>query len=136
MAYIWRPKSRKTAALQSADQPLADSSLGHRPSLSPHWVILRAAGIKQLAPLPPTRYEAAMSWQVERDGSALHVRLAPPLSGEWEVVMDAVQANLDPLPLAIYLPSRIAGGSDTDADMLKMLWNALGSIGIPLLPPT
>ena len=33
------------------------------------------------------------------------------------------------MPLAIYLPSRIAGGSKTDADMLKMLWNALGSIG-------
>jgi hypothetical protein len=56
--------------------------------------------------------------------------------GEWERLMDEIQANIGaPPPVAIHLPSRIDGATKTDSDILKMLWDALGSLGIPLLPP-
>jgi hypothetical protein len=77
-----------------------------------------------------------MPWSVERVGSALHVRLKMPMTGEWEAVMDAVQAELERRPLAIYIPSKMPGATRTDSDMLKVLWDALGSLGVPLLPPT
>jgi hypothetical protein len=77
-----------------------------------------------------------MPWSVEREGSALRVELSAPMVGEWEPLMDEIQAQIGaPRPLAIHLPSRIAGATKTDQDMLKMLWDALGSVGVPLLPP-
>jgi hypothetical protein len=84
----------------------------------------------------PRGVKQEMPWSVERVGSGLHVHVAMPMIGEWEAVMDEVQANLDPRPLAIHIPSKMAGATNTDTDMLKMLWDALGSHGIPLLPPT
>jgi len=76
-----------------------------------------------------------MPWSVQRIGSALHVEVSDPMSGRWEALMDEIHANLDPRPLAIHIPSKMPGATKTDADMLKMLWDALGSLGIPLLPP-
>jgi hypothetical protein len=76
-----------------------------------------------------------MPWSVERVGSALHVQISVPMAGEWEALMDEIQASLDPRPLAIHIPSKMAAATNTDRDMLKMLWDALGSLGIPLLPP-
>ena len=49
--------------------------------------------------------------------------------------MDEIHANLDPKPLAIHIPSKMGDATKTDADMLTMLWDALRSLGIPLLPP-
>jgi hypothetical protein len=76
-----------------------------------------------------------MPWSVERIGSALHVHMSPPMTGEWEALMDEIQSDLDPRPLAIHIPSKMPNATKTDSDMLKMLWDALGSLGIPLLPP-
>jgi len=77
-----------------------------------------------------------MPWSVERVGSALHVEISPPMVSEWEPLMDEIQANLNPTPLAIHLPSRIPEATKTDQDMLKVMWQSLGALGIPLLPPT
>jgi hypothetical protein len=77
-----------------------------------------------------------VSWEVERRESALHITLSAPLGGEWESLMDAIQESLSPKPLAIHLPSRIEGASPIDAIMLQRLWNTLGWLGIPILPPT
>jgi hypothetical protein len=76
-----------------------------------------------------------MPWTLERERQTLHIHIAAPMRGEWESLMDAVHASLDPRPLAIYLPARIPSSSKVDADMLRVLWQALGDLGIPLLPP-
>jgi hypothetical protein len=77
-----------------------------------------------------------MPWSVERVGSALHVEITIPMAaGGWETLMDENEANLGAGLLAIHIPSKMAGATKTDTDMLKMLWDALGSHGIPLLPP-
>lgn len=41
------------------------------------------------------------------------------MTGEWEALMDEVQSSLKPLPKPVYLPARLSGASQTDADMLK-----------------
>jgi hypothetical protein len=76
-----------------------------------------------------------MPWEIERDASALHVRIEAPMTGEWEAVMDEIQSSLKPLPKAIYLPARLSDASRTDADMLKILWQGLTDLGIPILSP-
>jgi hypothetical protein len=77
-----------------------------------------------------------MPWEVEPEGSALHVPITPPMEGEWESLLDAINAASDPPPYAIYLPPRIEGGSAEDADMLRELWDILGKRGIMILPST
>lgn len=79
--------------------------------------------------------KASMPWSVERSGSTLRVEISVPVES-WEALMDEIQANLDPVPTAIVLPSEVPRASATDKDLLKMLWAALGSEGIPLLPPS
>jgi hypothetical protein len=76
-----------------------------------------------------------MPWTVERHGSALHIEISVPMNGEWEPLMDEVQVSLAPKPLAIHLPSKIEGATKNDRDMLKVLWDALRALEIPLLPP-
>ena len=76
-----------------------------------------------------------MPWEIEHDASALHVRIEVPMNGEWEALMDEVQSSLKPLPKAIYLPARLSDASRTDADMLKILWQSLTDLGIPILSP-
>ena len=78
-----------------------------------------------------------MPWSVERTRSAVNVHITMPMAGEWEPLMDEIHDSIGkPKPLAIHLPSKVPGATKTDADMLKLLWDALGSLGIPLLPLT
>ena len=76
-----------------------------------------------------------MPWRVERIKSSLHVSIEPPMAEGWEALLDEIERNLDPKPLAVHLPSRLPNASKVDAEMLKLLWQRLGSHGIPLLPP-
>ena len=43
--------------------------------------------------------------------------------------------DLDPRPKAIYVPSQVTGGTQTDADMLKIVWQSVVDLGIPILNP-
>lgn len=79
---------------------------------------------------------AIVPWSIERDASAVHVRITAPMVEQWDALMNGVHDHLTPRPLAIHLPSRIEGGTETDAVRLMVLWEALGALGIPLLPPT
>jgi hypothetical protein len=54
--------------------------------------------------------------------------------GEWEKLLDGVNAHLEPTPYAIYLPSRIDGASELDAGMLSELWATLQKMDIVILP--
>ena len=76
-----------------------------------------------------------MTWSVERVGSALHVSISVPMTGEWDALLDEVQANLEPKPLAIHIPSKVPGATEDDQEMLRVMWVSLSSAGIPLLPP-
>ena len=49
--------------------------------------------------------------------------------------MDELQLNLEPMPKAVYLPARLPGGSRTDADMLKIIWQSLSDLGVPIFTP-
>ena len=77
-----------------------------------------------------------MTWSVERIGSALHVSITMPMTGEWEALLDGIQANLKPKPLAIHIPSKVPGATKDDEEMLRLVWDSLASAAIPLLPPT
>jgi hypothetical protein len=57
------------------------------------------------------------------------------MDGEWEALMDELQANLKPMPKAVYLPVRLPDGSRTDADMLKIIWQSLSDLGVPIFTP-
>jgi hypothetical protein len=63
------------------------------------------------------------------------IQIEAPMGGEWERLMDEIQPNLKPVPLAVYLPSKVQDGTKTDADMLKILWRSLTDLGIPILNP-
>jgi hypothetical protein len=76
-----------------------------------------------------------MTWSVARVGSALHVSIAVPMTGEWEALLEDIQANLDPKPLAIHIPSKVEGATTNDGEMLRVVWDSLAAAGIPLLPP-
>jgi hypothetical protein len=76
-----------------------------------------------------------MPWEIKKEGSALHVRISPPVS-DWPEIFESIRTNLSPpLPYAVYLPSRIEGGSAEDAEQLKILWDTVGKFGIVVLPP-
>jgi hypothetical protein len=76
-----------------------------------------------------------MTWSVERIGSALHVSIAVPMAGEWDALLDEIQANMTPKPLAIHIPSKVPGATKDDEEMLRVVWVSLSSAQIPLLPP-
>jgi hypothetical protein len=76
-----------------------------------------------------------VTWSVERVGSALHVSIATPMTGEWDALLDEIQANLKPAPLAIHIPSKVPGATKDDEEMLRVVWVSLSSANIPLLPP-
>jgi hypothetical protein len=63
------------------------------------------------------------------------VNILAPMEGEWEALMDELEANLDPPPKAIYMPTQVTGGTKTDQDMLKIVWQSLNDVGIPILTP-
>lgn len=83
----------------------------------------------------PEGMNALMPWSIERDSSTLHVQITSPMTGEWEELLDGVRANLEPVPYAIYLPSRIEESSQLDSEMLTELWQTLQTLGIMILPP-
>lgn len=75
-----------------------------------------------------------MPWDIERDGSALHVRITP--SVHWSRIFEDVRTNLaEPLPDVVYMPSRIEGGSAEDAEQLRVLRDTVGKFGVIVLPP-
>jgi hypothetical protein len=75
-----------------------------------------------------------MPCMIEHDGSSIHVRLTPPLGDEWEAIFDEIQAELaPPRPDVIYLPSTLDGGTSSDAEMLRLLGEALAAVGVELL---
>jgi hypothetical protein len=76
-----------------------------------------------------------MPWSVERDGSAVHVQITHPMDAQWEPLLDAIDAQLTPIPYAVYLPSDIEDASDEDRGMLKELWRMLQNRQIVILPP-
>ncbi len=76
----------------------------------------------------------AVPWTVKRDQSVLRIEVKDPMDGEWEALLDAVDAKFDPPPIAVYLPARIPSASQTDADMLKLLWQTITSRGVPIMP--
>jgi len=76
-----------------------------------------------------------MSWSVVHDGSALRVEISAPVGDGWESLLDEVQASLSPHPKAAYVPSRIQGAANRDVEMLKVLWQSLADLGIPILAP-
>jgi hypothetical protein len=76
-----------------------------------------------------------MTWSVARVGSALHVSIDVPMTGEWGSLLEDIQANLDPKPLAIHIPSKVEGATTNDEEMLRAVWDSLAAAGIPLLPP-
>ncbi|HJX08003.1 MAG TPA: hypothetical protein VJ736_08030 [Actinomycetota bacterium] len=76
-----------------------------------------------------------MTWSVERVGSALHVSIATPMTGEWDALLGDIKANLEPKPLAIHIPSKVPGATADDEARLRAVWESLASAGIPLLPP-
>ncbi len=76
-----------------------------------------------------------MPWGIDREGQALRVHILAPMEGEWERLMDELQDNLTPLRKAVYMPSQVTGGTATDADMLKIVWQSLVDLGIPILTP-
>ena len=90
---------------------------------------------KQLLRSMTRGMNAFVPWSIERDGSALHVHITGPMVEQWDALMNGIHDHLKPQPLAIHLPSRIEGGTETDAVRLTVLWEALGALGIPLLPP-
>jgi hypothetical protein len=77
-----------------------------------------------------------MPWGIDREGSALRVHILPPMEDEWDALTDELQRQLDPKPVAVYIPSHIVGGTEADADMLKIVWGSLQNAGIVILPPT
>ena len=78
-----------------------------------------------------------MTWSLARVGSALHVSIAVPMTGEWDALLEDIHANLTdpPKPIAIHIPSRVEGATTNDEEMLRVVWDALAAAGVPLLPP-
>jgi hypothetical protein len=76
-----------------------------------------------------------MTWSVARVGSALHVSISMPMTGEWDALLEEIQTNLMPKPLGIHIPSKVQGATTNDEEMLRVVWDSLAAAGIPLLPP-
>jgi hypothetical protein len=55
---------------------------------------------------------------------------------QWDALMNGIHDHLKPRPLAIHLPSRIEGGTETDAVRLTVLWEALGASASAAAPPS
>jgi hypothetical protein len=73
-----------------------------------------------------------VTWSITRDGSTMHLDIQMPVA-DWGELLDSVQAALEPRPNAVVLPSSIEGATATDAQMLRVLWDALASVAVPLV---
>ena len=56
------------------------------------------------------------------------------MEAEWEPLIQALKTELNRSPVAVYLPARIPSASDTDAEMLKIVWKTVADRGIPIMP--
>jgi hypothetical protein len=72
-----------------------------------------------------------MGWNIERNGSTLHVSIVAPV-GDWGRLVDDVFSALDPQLAAVVLPREIVGGSRTDTRLLAGLWNVLALRGLTI----
>jgi alpha/beta superfamily hydrolase len=75
-----------------------------------------------------------MAWQIERNGGTLHVTISAPV-GDWEDLLEDLSDALEPRPIAIALPSHVAGGTEADAEALQLLWKLLSSRGFSIQRP-
>jgi hypothetical protein len=76
-----------------------------------------------------------MPWEIVREGSALFVRITPPVT-DWPAIFERVRSDLvQPLPYVVYLPPRVEGGSEEDAEQLRVLSDSIGKFGVVILPP-
>jgi hypothetical protein len=74
-------------------------------------------------------------WGIQHDGSTLRVQIQAPMDGNGKRLMDELQVSRKPMPKAVYLPARLPEGSRTDADMLKIIWQSLSDLGVPIFTP-
>jgi hypothetical protein len=72
-----------------------------------------------------------MAWEVQRTGAILRVDIDAPVE-DWDVLLDDVNARLDPKPAAVTLPRRVEGGTGTDARQLRLLWSLLSMRGLTI----
>ena len=69
------------------------------------------------------------AWEVTREGSVLHVRIAGPVT-DWAAIFDVVSGCLSPRPDAVALPAELPRGSATDTEMLRTMWGFLMDLGL------
>jgi hypothetical protein len=78
-----------------------------------------------------------MPWIIERDGSSLRVHVACPID-DWDVLLEEAQRRLEIEEglTVIVMPTKIAGASQVDAEVLQLLRRVLGhTSGLPLHEP-
>src|SRR3954464_14953584 len=98
-----RPYRAITMACRLTGGPTAPIALGEAPPRRPPSSL---PAKRYCAGVPERMRMAAMSWSVDKVGLALLISIAPPMLGEWESLLDEIDAKLDPRPAAIHLPSR------------------------------
>lgn len=76
-----------------------------------------------------------MPWGIEKEGSTLRVHILAPMTGEWDALEDELQTHLKPVPLAVYIPSQVTGGTGDDARRLAGIWRSLTDLGIVIRTP-
>jgi len=78
-----------------------------------------------------------MPWGIERKGSSLQIWISCPVD-DWDLLFEEVQRSLEEEEglTVIEMPTRIAGASQVDADVLELLRRVLAyTSGIPVGPP-
>jgi hypothetical protein len=74
-----------------------------------------------------------MPWSVHRSDPTVRVDISLPVE-DWDALLDEIQASLQPMPKAIFLPATLANATPLDLDLLNKLWSTLRSQGMPLRP--
>jgi hypothetical protein len=74
-----------------------------------------------------------MPWSVSRHASAITVEMSLPID-DWDRLLEAIEAELDPAPRAVFLPATLPHATPLDLDLLNKLWATLRSQGMPLRP--
>jgi len=72
----------------------------------------------------------------DRDLRAVLYHSAAELITDWPAIFEGVRSDLvQPLPYVVYLPPRVEGGSEEDAEQLRVLSDTIGKFGVVILPP-
>ena len=74
-----------------------------------------------------------MPWSVEREGSAVYVRIGG--ATDWEALYDRIRAELIQPTERIVIPAELHDATRTEANMLEMLRRTLADTGIPVEAP-